>query len=392
MSGRQNLLPFHTFLWKTASLCNLNCSYCYVYNLDDQTWRDQPKLMPESVARQAAWRIRAHCEANDKSEICITFHGGEPLLGGVRQLRMLTTVIDDVLVEAGIRVHLGMQTNGLLFTPEIGDFMLERGMTLGVSLDGPPEVHDRYRVDHRGRPTSRQLEEKLALLLSPRYKPLFKGFLCVVNVESDPVAVTRYFLSYGDSAAVDFLLPNNNHRSRPSGKEQGDDTTPYGDWLIRSFDHWFHAGRKGRIRIFSSIISMLLGGPSQVESLGVGAVDLVVVEANGDIEAVDTLKSSYHGAAKLGYNVFSHDFDTVADDPRVRSRQVGIEGLCQTCRQCPIVHVCGGGYYPHRYSEDRGFDNPSVYCSDLMKLIHHIATGIEAELAREEHLYAYLRA
>lgn len=379
-TGEPGVLPFHTFLWKVATLCNLNCTYCYIYNLDDQTWRDQPKFMSEEVARQAAVRMRDHCQAHGKDRVSLTFHGGEPLLGGRSHLEMLTGVVDEVLGAADVQVDLGMQTNGLLLTPEICDFMLEAGISLGVSMDGPPEINDRYRLDHRGRGSSRRLDEKLDLLLSPSYRELFRGFLCVINVESDPVAVTRHFLSY-DVPVVDFLLPNNHHSSPPVGKRRDPEATPYGDWLIAAFDHWFHTGRRGTIRLFNSILNMLLGGSSMVESLGVGIVDLVVVEANGDIEAVDTLKASYDGAAQLGYDVFRNDFEAVAADPRVRQRQVGAQSLCKTCRQCAVVDICGGGYIPHRYKEGSGFDNPSVYCGDLMKLIGHVATTVTQELA-----------
>jgi uncharacterized protein len=374
-----DVLPFHIFLWKIASRCNINCSYCYIYNLDDTTWRDQPHFMSAKVAQQAATRMLEHCRAHDKTDVVITFHGGEPLLGGVKHLDMLTSVVRRTLVDGGVDVQFGMQSNGLLFTPELGDLMLERAVGIGVSIDGPPEVNDVYRVDHRGRPTSARLEKALDVLMSERYRSLFRGFLCVINPDTDPVAVTKYFLAF-DDARVDFLLPDNNHANPPIGKQQNRDATPYGDWLIRSFDYWFSHSRRNNVRIFSSIIKMLLGGPSEVEALGVGPVDLIVVEANGDVEAVDTLKSTFHGAAKLGYNVFAHDFDTVARHQAIRSRQSGVGALCRTCQACPVVRVCGGGYLPHRFSKANGFDNPSVYCADLLKLIEHIASAIVREL------------
>ncbi len=372
-------LPFHIFLWKIASRCNINCSYCYIYNLDDTTWRDQPHFMSEKVAQQAATRMLEHCRAHGKTDAVVTFHGGEPLLGGVRHLDMLTSTVRRTLTDGGVDVLIGMQSNGLLFTPEIGDLMLERSVGIGISLDGPPEVNDVHRVDHRGRPTSERLEKALDVLLSERYRSLFRGFLCVINPDSDPVAVTKYFLNY-KNLRVDFLLPDNNYANPPAGKRDDPDATPYGDWLIRSFDYWFSHSPRSNVRIFSSLIKMLLGGQSEVEALGVGPVDLIVVETNGDIEAVDTLKSSFHGAAKLGYNIFKHDFDTVARHQAVQSRQSGVGALCGTCQACPVARVCGGGYLPHRFSKVNGFDNPSVYCADLLKLIEHIARTLVREL------------
>src|SRR4051812_26690166 len=96
------VVPFHTFLWKVASRCNLNCTYCYVYNSADRRWSRQPKLMSEKVARQVAVRLREHLEAHGKTDATVNFHGGEPLLGGIDHLRMLVGVIEEEL--AGIEV------------------------------------------------------------------------------------------------------------------------------------------------------------------------------------------------------------------------------------------------------------------------------------------------
>jgi len=327
--------------------------------------------------------MREHCDAHDKRDAVVVFHGGEPLLGGVQHLQMLTSILLDTFADSGVKLSIGMQSNGLLFTPEIGDLMLDTGMSIGISLDGPPEVNDLHRIDHKGQPTSAQLEERLALLTSSRYSRLFSGFLCVINPLTDPVAVTEYLLSYSPSN-IDFLFPLDNHDRRPFGKQKDINATPYGNWLIRSFDYyWSNQPPKTSIRIFKSILALILGAPSLVESLGLDPVDLIVVETNGEIEAVDSLKSTFEGATWLGYNVFEHDFDTVAANIAVRSRQMGAETLCQICKDCSVVDICGGGYLPHRYSTARGFDNPSVYSADLEKLIRHIHAAASRELKDE---------
>ena len=381
MPGEEAVLPFHTYLWKIASRCNINCSYCYIYNSQDSGWSKQPGFMSEQVARQSAKRILEHCRRHEKDDVCITFHGGEPLLGGVEHLRMLSAVVREELRDHGMKVTLGMQSNGLLFTPEIGDEMLKQGICVGISTDGPPAVNDLYRVDHKGRGTGQALEEKIKLILSPRYRPLFSGFLCVINLKSDPLEIARYLFSPDspiacDWPAVDFMLPHNNHSSRPEGKENDVTIAPYGEWLVKVFDYWFHEARRGSIRIFNSLMLSLLGAPSDLEAVGLGPVDLIVIESNGEIEGVDTLKSTFDGAPGLGCNVFTHDFDSVAAHRNVTRRQKGLGGLCQTCRDCSLVNVCGGGYLPHRYSDQNGFDNPSVYCADLMLLIDHIAANV----------------
>lgn len=371
--------PFHSFLWKVASRCNINCTYCYVYNLGDETWKAQPHFMSPKTARRTAERMREHLKANGKTDAAIIFHGGEPMMLGAARLSALVNQVRDVFAGSGIQIKIGMQSNLLLFNEAIGEFMSREGITVGVSIDGPPHVNDVYRVDHKGRGTSQRLEAKLELLFSPRFRHLFSGLLCVVNPDTDPEEVLDYLLSF-EPHSVDFLLPLNNHDSLPKGYENGSRSTLYGDWMIRSFNHWIRSGTRTRVRYFDSIIRMLCGNTTSVESIGLLPVDIIVVETNGAIEAVDSLKSAFPGAAQLGFSVHSHSFDEVAAHYGVRIRQLGAHGLCETCQRCKLVNVCGAGYYPHRYSSANGFNNPSVYCADLMKLIGHINRVVVDEI------------
>jgi uncharacterized protein len=375
--------PFNIFIWKISSRCNLNCDYCYVYNSEDSSWRKQPKLMSELIAKQAAIRIREHAQTHNLLDVDINFHGGEPLMGGKKHLKQLIDIIEDIFKNTEINVNVGMQSNGLLFTQEIGDFLVEKDISIGISLDGPPAINDLHRVDLQGKATTSRLVEKINLLSAPPYVDIFGGFLAVINAKVDPSQVFDYLISF-DIEHIDLLLPLNNHDRLPIGKEIDNRLTPYGDWLIEIFDRWFyHQKSHIRIRLFDSIIRLLWNKSSLVEAIGLDPVALLVIETDGSIEAVDTLKTTFDGAAALDRTVFDYDFDTIAQDSAIQSRQQGIDGLCRECQDCPIVDVCGGGYLPHRYSEKNGFNNPSVYCTDLQKLIWHIQAAIINELDPE---------
>ena len=76
-------------------------------------------------------------------------------------------------------------------------------------------------------------------------------------------------------------------------------------------------------------------------------------------------------------NVNDHDIDDVLYHPKINFRQIGLNALSNTCKECSLVDTCGGGYLPHRYSSENEFDNPSVYCNDLIKLINHIHKSTE---------------
>ena len=381
-AARDQLVPITTYILKIASVCNLNCSYCFVYNKADTRWRLQPKLMSPDVLRRTVARIVEHCKAHGKTAVNLIFHGGEPLIGGLKHLQRLVGAIESEFAGSDISFGLNMQSNGLLFTEAIGDFFLEKKITVGISIDGPPRVNDRFRVDHAGRGSSTRLEKKLHLLASDKYRPLFAGFLVVVNPANDPIETIDYLMKFRP-ISFDFLLPYDNYDSKPPFKSDFESES-YGDWLIRAFDYWYSNNLEVRIRNFYSIIRMLLGSGSAVESLGAGIVDFIVVETNGDIEAVDSLKASFEGATGLGLDVFNNTFDDAARHAKVRERQAGASALCAHCRQCAIVDICGGGYLPNRYSRKNGFDNPSVYCRDLAKLIYHMHDRIAPAFAKSE--------
>jgi uncharacterized protein len=81
-------------------------------------------------------------------------------------------------------------------------------------------------------------------------------------------------------------------------------------------------------------------------------------------------------------SVFTHELDDVLAHPGIRARQLGLAALGDTCRQCRLVRVCGGGHYAHRYRHGAGFSNPSVYCTGLSHLIDHIRERMQRDLDR----------
>src|SRR5262249_40882357 len=151
------------------------------------------------------------------------------------------------------------------------------------------------------------VDRGLHLLMTERYRHLFAGILCVIDPASDPIRTYAHLLRY-EPPAIDVLLPHANWSNPPL--RPGGSATPYGDWLVELFDRWYGAPeRETTIRLFDEVIRAAFGRPSRVESIGLSPVALVVVESDGAIEQVDTLKSAYSGAAGTGLNVWDDPFD-----------------------------------------------------------------------------------
>ncbi|MGW2420082.1 FxsB family cyclophane-forming radical SAM/SPASM peptide maturase [Streptomyces sp. NPDC001709] len=377
-------VPFRQFLLKIHSRCNLACDYCYVYFAADQSWRERPGVMALDIVRRAVDRIAEHAKEYRLPFVRVILHGGEPLLVGKRHLADVLGLLHDRL--AGVaEVHYSLQTNGTLLDEEFLDLLLGHRVGVAVSLDGSPAAHDRHRRHADGRPSHHRVAAALRLLNRPRYRDLFVGILCTVDLANDPVETYEALLGF-TPPRVDFLLPHGTWQHPPPGlegrvepplgppdPEAPHDPVPYTRWLTRAFDRWFDAPRREtRVRMFEELMSGLLGGAVNTEAFGTAPADLVVVEADGTLENSDSLKVVAPGAPATGLDVFRHSFSDALRTETVRQRQAGPAGLAQACRDCVFGGVCGGGLYTHRHHPATGFTNPSVYCPDLAALIGHI--------------------
>jgi uncharacterized protein len=125
----------------------------------------------------------------------------------------------------------------------------------------------------------------------------------------------------------------------------------------------------------------VLGGSVRTESVGLAPATLAVIETDGSIEQSDSLKIAYEGGPETGLDVLRDSLDDVLGQPRIRQRQAGTVGLGPRCGRCPLLAVCGGGLFAHRYASGSGFRNPFVHCADLAALTLHIRARVRADLA-----------
>ncbi|MFI1469872.1 radical SAM/SPASM protein FxsBH, inactivated beta-hydroxylase extension form [Streptomyces wuyuanensis] len=367
------VVPFREIVLKVHSRCDLACDHCYIYEHADQSWRTRPKTISDEAIFWTALRLAEHAKKHALPSVSVILHGGEPLLAGPARLRRvceeLTKALDGVAA-LDLRIH----TNGLQLGPRYLELFDEFGVKVGISLDGDKAANDRHRRFADGRSSHPLVLKAVELLGTDRWRHLNLGLLCTVDVANDPVAVHDALMEL-DPPRIDFLLPHatwDEPPPRPDGSP-----TAYADWLLTVFDRWDRQGRRVPVRLFASVLSTLSGGPGLTESLGLTPTDLVVVETDGTLEQVDSLKTAYEGAAATGFDVFAHTFDDVAAHPGVRARQLGLAGVGATCRECPVVRSCGGGLYAHRHRSGTGFDNTSVYCTDLEALVR----GVERRTA-----------
>jgi uncharacterized protein len=354
-----------TVLLKVASRCNLNCSYCYVYNMGDEAWKSLPKRMRSETQERVIQQLGELYRWQDHP-FAVVLHGGEPLLIGPRRLDELLGRLRSVLPPP---CSVSIQTNGVLITDEILDICEGHGVGLSVSLDGPAEVHDSCRVDRRDRPTHAAVVAGIETLKRhSAAQQLFSGVLAVVDPASSPAVVYAYFKELG-VPSVDFLYRDGNRSRLPEGKV-AIDSVEYGTWMTGILRAYLADPDPPRIRVLDDMMKLLLGGSGIKEGVGLTDFGIAVIDTDGSITKTDTLKSSAPGDRfEEPWSVHTHELAEVVQSPAFRFYHDQQRPTSAVCHACPHLNVCGGGMLTHRYDEQNGYDNPTVFCADQKLLI-----------------------
>ena len=354
-----------TVLLKVASRCNLDCSYCYVYHLGDNSWRLQPKLLSNDVAMLVARRLGA-LQRDQGRPFSIVLHGGEPLLLRAEGLNYLFSRLRD---HVGKSCGISVQTNGVLITDEVLDVCDAHEVTISVSLDGPADIHDRFRMDHRERPSHERVVAGIdRLKRHGASSKLFSGVLAVIDPGSDPARVYEYFKAV-DVPSVDFLYRDGNHDCLPFGKSAAG-SDEYGQWMTSILDLYLADSSPFKIRMLDDMIKLLLGGMGVKEGVGLTDYGILVIDTDGSVKKNDTLKSSPLGDRfDCDWTLRTHSLSRIANSPAFKAYHAAQRPTSAICKSCSNLRVCGGGMLTHRYRNETGYNNPTVFCADQWTLI-----------------------
>ncbi|QTE21987.1 hypothetical protein J3359_14380 [Polaribacter cellanae] len=346
-----------------------------MYNKGDTSYKNQPKVMSKETVDQFLNRVKDHFTKRDINDNPIfSFHGGEPLLAGKDFFKYFVSKANEVLLSVNIQPVFTVQTNGTLIDDEWCKLFHDNNIFVGISIDGEKKNNDENRIYHSGKGSYDDVIKGLNRVLNYKDLGLRTGVLSVINLEADPIETYLHFKRLGIKS-FDFLLPDYIYDEIEIIKTESKNIS-YSSWLIKMFDYWIKDRDQPRIRFFNGMIDAILGGDFANDTLGEMGNELLVIETNGGYEAVDVLKICGEGFTKEGANVFNSSVDEALQTDLANLYHQSHKILNEKCQKCLIQKVCGGGYLPHRYSKKNGFDNPSVYCEDLMCLITHIQNTV----------------
>ena len=359
------MIPIDTVLVKLASRCNLNCDYCYVYQMGDDSWRSQPKRMADATVDAMAEQL-GRLVAHQGRPLSVVFHGGEPLLVGAVRFRR---ICETLRLRLGGESGLHLQTNGVLLTDEVIEACADHDVGISISIDGPADTHDRHRGDHRGRGSHTRVTSAVRRVAShPAGGVLLSGLLAVIDLQANPGDVYYHLKSLG-APSIDLLYRDGNYDVLPAGKGTLQ-SKEYGEWMVRLLDVYLADPDPIRVRVLDDMLRLVMGGRSRKEGLGLAEYGILVVDTDGTIAKNDTLKSADRGDrfdeatsavhGDLVAFVQSQDFEAYHESQRPAAA---------VCLACPELSVCGGGMPTHRWSAANGLANPSVFCVDQLHLI-----------------------
>lgn len=379
-------LAFNIMLKPAGSLCNLDCNYCYYLDKADIYGGKEPRMTEEMLETV----VREYIKANDVPQVTFNWHGGEPLILG---LDFYKKALEFERKYAGDKeVHNTIQTNGTLITQEWADFFKTNNFLVGISLDGPQDVHDKYRKDKGGNPTFEKVMRGLAIL---RRTGVEFNTMSTVNKASEGRGLEIYqFLKYAGSRFMQFM-PVVEHVKYPldsKGKPiKGrrpyivDPAAPgaeiarwsvgelaFGRFLCDIFDYWV-CNDVGRyfVNEFDAALANWCGAmPGNCVYARVCGGNSVI-EHNGDLYPCD----HFVYTDRLLGNIKDKGIREMMESPaQVRFGTDKRASLPRKCQRCEYLFACNGECPKHRFNTtEKGETGLNALCGGYRMFYSHVA-------------------
>jgi uncharacterized protein len=369
---------FQVFAKPAGAFCNLDCSYCYYLR--------RMSLYPETPAPRMSEAlleryIVQHLEAAGGDSTSFSWHGGEPTTLGVDYFRKVVE-FERKHASPGCTVQNGLQTNGVLLDEQWCRFLSANRFHVGISMDGPAELHDAYRVSRGGQPTHRQVLRGYELL---RKHGVAVDVVCVVHNRNvlQPLSTYRFFREIG-CKTLGFLpvvepepgADRGVSRHTPAAED-------YGRFLCRIFDEW--AARdteRMAVQTFEEASRPLSGMEHSLCVFRETCGQIPVLEHNGDVYPCD----HFVDAGRLLGNIASGTLSQFLDGQALREFGTAKRSaLTRYCRQCEVLDMCNGGCPKYRFIRSpEGEPGLDYLCAGMKLFFLHCREPLRRMLARQE--------
>ncbi len=385
---------FHVMAKPTGAICNLDCEYCFFLSKE--------MLYPGSRFRMAEelqeTYIRQLLEAHDRAaEVVVAWQGGEPTIMGLDFFRR-SIELQAKYARPGQRILNTLQTNGTLLDEQWGAFLKEHGFLVGISIDGPREIHDRYRVSKGGKPTFDRVIRGLNVL---KASGVAWNVLTTVHAANGEHGARVYrflrddlgaefiqFIPIIERATAETLEIANTGwgghvKGRPLYTQHGDLVTErsigpqqYGRFLIDVFEEWVRRDVGGvYVQMFDTALANWVGEPGgmcvHAETCGLQ----LALEHNGDLYCCDHFVEPDYLLGNIAETPIER---LIASSKQTAFGQDKRTTLTQYCLDCDVRFACNGGCPKDRFATSPyGEPGQHYLCPGYKLFFHHIARPMQ---------------
>ncbi len=356
---------FQIFAKPIGPICNLDCRYCYYLKKEHLYPKGESFRMPDPVLEKY---IIQHIAASPGPVLHFSWHGGEPTLLGVDYFRKIVA-LQRKHNPPGLRITNGIQTNGTLLNEDWARFLARERFAVGLSLDGPEEMHDQYRLTKDRNPTYKQVMRGYQLLRDHR---ISCNFLCVVHARNvqHPIEVYRFFKQLG-ARYVEFLP-----LVEPQPEEEGGvspRTVPaeaWGNFLCTILDEWMSCDiEQIRVQIFEETTRVAFGEEHALCIFRKTCGDVPVIEHNGDFYSCDHFVTAEY---RLGNIREAPLVDFLESSAQRAFGQAKFDSLPRYCLRCEVRPMCNGGCPKDRFLQTPdGQPGLNYLCAGFRRFFNH---------------------
>lgn len=379
---------FHVLAKPTGAVCNLDCSYCFFLSKEVLYPGSTLRMADDILAAYLRQLIEAHAHA---PEVVVAWQGGEPTMMGLDFFRRAVGLAE-TLARPDQRLLHTMPTNGTLLTDEWGEFLAEKGFLVGLSIDGPQDVHDAYRVNKAGRGSFHQVIGGLAVL---RRHGVEWNALTTVHAVNEHRGREVYRFLRDDCGARYLQFIPIIERTTGHGSEtkwgrteqvyvnQGEAMTDrsvspagYGRFLVDVFEDWKRSDvGTVFIQMFDAALANWYGEPSSLcvhsETCGLA----VALEHTGDVYSCDHYVDPAH---RLGNIRERPLLELIVLPAQKRFGADKRDALPAQCRGCDVRFACHGGCPKDRVNRPGAPAGLNYLCPSYQHFFHHIRPAMAA--------------
>ena len=371
--------PLYVMLKPAGAHCNLACKYCYYLEKNNLYDKSHRHIMSDEMLEQFT---REYIEAQTMPQVLFTWHGGEPLMRSIDFYKKALAL--QKKYARGRRIDNVIQTNGTMLTDEWCEFFAQNNWLVGISIDGPQEYHDHYRLTTTGNPSWQKVMHGIELLKKHHVE---WNAMAVVNAynANHPLEFYHFFKDNGCqylqfTPIVERLTKHQDGRTLASLADDKEipladfSVTPeqWGNFLCAIFDEWVRNDvGKMFVEIFDCTLANWMGVLPGICAYSKNCGHAGVMEHNGDVYSCDHFVFPEY---KLG-NIRDHTLiEMLYGDKQHAFSRLKHTSLPRQCKECDMEFACHGECPKNRFEKDKyGEPGLNYLCKGYYQYYSHVA-------------------